>query len=77
MPEGVLALIVLPLVKLNGGIGVYRPVKFNCLAVDAASQHVACQCRRDALSNLKSGHALFVLAHGTVRKCDLYHSRIV
>ena len=43
MPEGVLALFIVPLVEVDGGIAGDGAVEFDSFAVHAAGQHVLCQ----------------------------------
>ena len=52
MPESMLSLCVLPLVKHHGSIFVNRTVQLDRLTIHSASQHVLCQSGRNTLSNL-------------------------
>ena len=73
VPEGVLALFVLPLVKLDGGIFRDGAVQFHRLTVHAASQHILSQSAADALCNLQTRHTGSVFTHAAVGKSNLNH----
>ena len=73
VPEGVLALLVLELVEGDGGIFHDGAVQLNGFSIHATAYHAACQSRRNALGNLKSGYALLIRASRSVRKSNLNH----
>ena len=73
VPEGVLALFVIPLVQLNLRITGDGAVEFHGLAIHTAGQYAACQSWRDALGNLESGNALLIRANRAIRKGNVNH----
>ena len=73
VPERVLAFFVVPLVQLNLSILHDGAVQLYCLAVNSATEYVACQSRRNALGNLKTRHALLIRANRSVGKSNLNH----
>ena len=73
MPEGVLALLVVPLVELQFGVLHDGTVQLYGLTVHSAAEDAACQSRRDALGNLKSGCALLIRANRAVREGNVNH----
>ncbi|CCY16785.1 uncharacterized protein BN773_00858 [Prevotella sp. CAG:755] len=74
VPKGMLAFLVVPLVKLDGRVVRDGTVQFHGFTVDAARQDILCQAWRNAFCNLQASHAAFVFTDRTVRKGDLYHN---
>ena len=73
MPEGVLALCILPFVQHNVRILHNGAVQFYRFSIHSAGQYVLCQSLRYALRYLQAGHACLVFAYGAIRKSNLNH----
>ncbi len=73
VPEGFLALLVVPRQQLDGSVLVDRTIQFNHLVVDLGREHIACQAFADAFGNLKWRYAGFILADRAVGKRYIYH----
>ena len=76
VPKGMLALFILKLVELYGGILVDRTVQLYGLAIDPARYNVAGESRRYALSDLQTRDSLLVFANGAVGESDFYHNKL-
>ena len=73
VPEGVLALRVVPFEQLDRGVLVDGAGDVPFLAVDFSRQDVGCEARADALGDLEGRHALGKLLYASVREGDIYH----
>ena len=73
VPEGMLALLVIPLEELYACILVDGAVQFHGFSVHSACKHILSQTAADAFCNLKTGDSCFVLAHRAIGKSDIYH----
>ena len=73
VPEGVLALFILPFVEFYLCVAVDWTVQFCRFTVHATGNHVACQGWRNAFCNLLSRNTLFILAHRAIGESDVYH----
>ena len=66
VPEGVLALLVVPGEELHGGVLMDRAVEFGHFVVDFGSQDVASQPLGDAFCYVQGGDTSLMLMHGTI-----------
>ena len=73
MPEGMLTLLVVELVKCDGSIAVDWAVELHRLAIHSTRHDVACESRRYALGDLITSYALCILTHRAVWECDFNH----
>ena len=74
VPEGMLALFVVPGKELNCCILVDRTIEFYYLVVDFSREDVAGQTFADAFSDVEGRYAGFILADGAVGEGDIYHN---
>ena len=73
MPEGVLALGVIPFEKFDGGIFGERTREVPVLSVDLCGEHIGREARADALGDLKRSDAILVLLYVAVGECNANH----
>ena len=74
MPEGVLALGVVPLVKFDCCIGVDRVAHIDSLIIYRSGQTVGSETRADALGYLVSSCSFGKLLNIAIRKSDFNHN---
>ena len=77
MPKGMLALFILKLVEMDGGILMDRTVELRSLTVHATCHYILCQTTGDALGYLQPGHSGFIFSYRTIGKSNLYHSHFL
>ena len=66
MPEGVLTFLIIKLIKSNRCILIDRTIELYCFAIYTARYNVTGESRRNALGDLITSYALFVLTNGTI-----------
>ena len=73
VPEGVLALGVVPFEKLYRGILIHGAGDVPFLTVHLGGKHIGRKPGADALGYLERGDAALKLLHRAIRKFDIYH----
>ena len=73
VPEGMLTLLVVELVKLNRCVLIDGTVQLYGLTVYSTAYNAACESRRDALCNLETSYALLIRANRSVWECNVNH----
>ena len=73
VPEGVLALGVVPLEEFYRSVALDGAGEVTVLPCHAAGEHVGSEAGRDGLRDLQRGHAVLVLSHGAVGESYVNH----
>ena len=73
VPEGVLALVGIPLVEIDGGISGDGTCHVPHLVAQLGHEHILCKTRADRLSHLEGRYAILILPDRLVGKSQFDH----